>query len=400
MMTALKRLNAARSINTDIINWRRHLHQIPEIGQSLPKTVAYVSSVLTSLGIEHDRHFVNGNGIVATIKGTKTPNTSRVLAIRADMDGLPIQEETNLPFQSTNQYMHACGHDGHTAVLLGTAALLSTHTDHFSGAVKLIFQPAEEGPGGAQPMIDEGVLHNPTVTRIIGVHQGAISSEPTTALFNVKSGPLMASADVFTITITGVGYHGAYPEFSQDPIVAASQLITAIQTIKSRHISATQPSVISITSVTGGSNHNIIPCQVTLEGTVRTLDESVRQDIKQHLARICAGIGSALNVHCHLDYTDMYPVLVNDDVVTTETAHALTQLFGDTHVHHLTQPLMGGEDMACFLHEVPGTYFFMHNPGLIDGIFHGHHHPKFDIDESKLHLCTAAFVHIALDYLS
>lgn len=392
-------LAETRQIESDIIQWRRALHQIPELGLELPQTVGFVTHILDKLEVTYDDSYVNGNAIVATIVGTKNAPSERVLAIRADMDGLPIKEETGLAFSSINDNMHACGHDGHTAVLLGVAKLLQAHRDQFSGTVKLLFQPGEESPGGAQPMIDEGVMENPTVTRVIGAHQGAISPE-STGSFNLKSGPLMAAPDIFSIEITGQGYHGAYPESSHDPIAALGQLITAIQTIKSRNIPAIEPAVISITRVQGGTNHNIIPERVFVEGTVRTLNEAVRQRIKDRLKQICLGVGATMDLDCNLTYTDMYPALINDDQVTEDVYHSLAELFSETHLNRLENPLMGGEDMACFLQQAPGTYFFIHNPGIIDGKFHGHHHPKFDIDESKLHLAVAAFIKITLDYLN
>ena len=189
-------LAETRQIESDIIQWRRALHQIPELGLELPQTVGFVTRILDKLEVTYDDSYVNGNAIVATIAGTKNMASERVLAIRADMDGLPIKEETGLAFSSINDNMHACGHDGHTAVLLGVAKLLQAHRDQFSGTVKLLFQPGEESPGGAQPMIDEGVMENPTVTRVIGAHQGAISPE-STGTFNLKSGPLMAAPDIF-----------------------------------------------------------------------------------------------------------------------------------------------------------------------------------------------------------
>ncbi|MGX7358606.1 M20 metallopeptidase family protein [Dolosigranulum pigrum] len=399
-MNSTQILNKAIQIESQVIDWRRSLHQIPEIGLNLPKTVAFVCQQLDDIGIPYDSTFVNGNAIVALIHGTKLPQSEQVLAIRADMDALPIKEETGLPFQSTNGNMHACGHDGHTAVLLGTAKLLYENRHKFNGTVKLLFQPGEEGPGGAQPMIDEGALLNPTVTRIIGSHQGGVSEGTLNTTFNLKPGPLAASVDTFDIDIIGKGYHGAYPEGSHDPIVAAGHLITSIQTIRSRDLSGLDSAVISLTQLEGGINYNIIPEKVHLKGTIRTFDPTVRQYIKNRLQEICSGLGQMMNVKCHLVCHDKYPTLVNDKDVTHETMLSLIELFEDSLVGELEHPFMGGEDMACFLNEVPGTFFFIHNPGFIEGKFHGHHSPKFDIDESKLYLSVAAFVKLTVDYLT
>ena len=227
-MSQLNAVELAKEVEADIIQWRRDLHQIPELGLVLPQTVAYVKNVLDGLGIEYDASYVNGNGIVALIHGKKSElNSDKVLAFRADMDGLPINEATGLAFSSLNQNMHACGHDGHTAMLLGAAKILQENRDQFSGTIKLIFQPGEEYPGGAEPMIQEGTMLNPKVTRVMGFHQGQIDPKVPTRTIAYKEGPIMASMDRFLIEVNGKGYHGAYPEESQDPIAATGELINS-----------------------------------------------------------------------------------------------------------------------------------------------------------------------------
>lgn len=388
----------AKEVENKMIEWRRALHQIPELGLELPQTVAYVSGVLGEMGISYDASYVNGNGIVALIHGTKA-ESEKVLGMRADMDALPIKEETGLSFSSLNDNMHACGHDSHAAMLLGAAKILQENRDKFSGTVKLLFQPGEEYPGGAEPMIKEGAMQNPTVTRVIGFHAGHIEPKMATGKIAYKKGPMMASMDRFLIEINGKGYHGAYPENSRDPIAAAGQLITALQTIKSRNVKAVNPAVVSITRVEGGFNQNIIPDKVELEGTVRTFNDETRAFIHQKIDQIAQGIGAALDVECVVTYDYKYPPVNNNPEVTMELADTLERIFPGQMVQ-LAEPLMGGEDFAFYLYEAPGTFMFLSNPGYIEGEFHGHHHPKFDVDESMFYMGTAAFVEAALTYLN
>lgn len=398
-MSQLNAIKLAQAVETEMIKWRRQLHQIPELGLELPRTVAHVTSILEELGIEYDASYVNGNAIVALIHGTKeTVDNSKVLAFRADMDGLPILEETGLPFSSTNENMHACGHDGHTAMLLGAAKILNENRDQFSGTVKLLLQPGEEYPGGAEPMIREGAMENPKVTRVMGFHQGHIDPKLAKGTIAYKEGAMMASMDRFLIEINGKGYHGAYPENSQDPIAAAGQLITALQTIKGRNVKAVNPAVVSITRVQGGFNQNIIPDKVELEGTVRALNDETREFIHKKIEQIAHGIGAAMDVECVVTYDYKYPPVTNDALVTAEVVHSLETIFPGQLVE-IEDPLMGGEDFAYYLYEAPGTFLFLSNPADIEGQFHGHHHAKFDVDESLFYMATASFVQVALDYL-
>ncbi len=399
-MSQLNAVELAKEVEADIVQWRRDLHQIPELGLVLPQTVAYVKNVLAGLGIEYDASYVNGNGIVALIHGKKAElNSDKVLAFRADMDGLPISEATGLAFSSLNQNMHACGHDGHTAMLLGAAKILQENRDQFAGTIKLIFQPGEEYPGGAEPMIQEGAMLNPKVTRVMGFHQGQIDPKVPKGTIAYKEGPIMASMDRFLIEVNGKGYHGAYPEESQDPIAAAGQLINALQTIKSRNVKAVNPAVVSITRVQGGFNQNIIPDKVELEGTVRALNDETREFIHKKIEQIAHGIGAALDVECVVTYDYKYPPVTNDAQVTTEVVNSLEEIFPNQLVE-VEEPLMGGEDYAYYLYEAPGTFLFLSNPSDIEGQFHGHHHAKFDVDESLFYMATASFVKVALDYLN
>lgn len=380
------------------ISLRRDLHLIPELALELPQTVAYVKGQLDEMGVPYQADFIQGNGIVATIRGLKEASNDKTIALRADMDALPIKEETGLPFSSKNDNMHACGHDGHTAMLLTAVKILMANRQAFSGTVKCIFQPGEEYPGGAKLMVEEGVLEG--VDCIYGFHIGQLDPKMTSGQIGFCPGPMMASMDRFLITITGKGNHGAYPEDSRDPIAAGGQLITALQTIKSRNINTLKPCVLSITRVQSGFNQNIIPNTFELEGTVRTFDNQVRHQVHKRMEEIAQGIGLAMSVDCKVDYDYKYPALINDEKAAAFAKSSLAELFPASSLVDLEHPLMSSEDFASYLEKVPGAFLYLSNPREIDGKFHGHHHPQFDIDESKLHLGVQAFVKLALDYLS
>lgn len=395
METTYDPIELAKSVEEEMIKWRRELHQFPELGLELPKTSQYVQDRLMELDIPFHT-LVDGNAVVGLIEGS---GEGPVLAIRADMDGLPIKENTGLEFASTNGNMHACAHDAHTAMLLGAAKILNNIKEYLNGAVKLIFQPAEEFPGGAKPMLDEGAFENPKVDHIIGLHAGLLDPTIPEGTISTRKNEFMASMDRFQINIRGNGSHGAYPEESQDPIAASGQIITAIQTIKSRNIKATNPVVLSITRVEGGHNYNIIPDNVELEGTVRTFDNNMREFVHEKLSQIASGVAGAIGVEAEVVYDYKYPPVLNDPAFTDRVVASFKEIFPEDTIVESKEPLMGGEDFAYYLEKVPGTFFFLNNPGKIDGKFHGHHHEKFDLDESKFYMGTAAFLKVALDLL-
>lgn len=354
----------------DLIRWRRDLHQIPELGLELPQTSAYVKQVLTDLGLTYDDHYLQGNGLSVLIEGQKAGEVSqKVMGLRADMDGLPIEEATDLAFAASNHCMHACGHDGHTAILLTVAKFLQEHRHLFAGKVKLIFQPGEEYPGGAKPMIDQGVLESPQVTRLLGFHIGHLDPSIPAGKISYRVGPFMASMDRFSMTIRGRGYHGAYPENAHDPIIAANHIISAIQTIKSRNLKATESAVISVTHIEGGVNQNIIPDTVFLEGTVRTINFQQQQFIAQRLQEIGQGTALMFDLDCQVQYDYKYPVLINDQEATEETVAVLSNTLGSDQIVETQAPLMGGEDFAFYGQVVPSCFLFLANPGLIEGAF-------------------------------
>lgn len=389
-------IKEVKAIEKDIINWRRDLHQIPEIGLDLPKTVNYVCEELDKMGIEYYT-LVNGNAIVGLIKGTEEGNT---IGLRADMDGLPIQEETGLSFSSTNNNMHACGHDAHTAILLGAAKVLNNNRDKFKGNIKLLFQPAEESPGGAMPMIQEGALENPKVHAVMGLHVGKISEDIPKGNIGICYGNLMAAADIINIKIIGKGAHGAYPELSVDPIVVAAELIMSVQTIISRETKSTDPAVLSICKIQGGTNHNIIPDFVELKGTVRTLNNETRNRIAKRIEEITKGITEAHGASYEYTYDFKYPPVINDRDFTVDFVESAKKILPEEEITEITIPIMGGEDMSYFLEKVPGTFFFLTNLKEVDGLYYGHHNSKFDIDEQLFWKGSSLLVQAAIDYLN
>lgn len=383
-----------KKYENDIIKWRRDLHQIPEIGLDLPNTVSYVSKVLDSFGLDY-KYFVNGNALVATIEGDQKGKT---IALRADMDALPIIEETNLDFSSKNENMHACGHDGHTAMLLGAAKYLINNKSRIKGKVKLLFQPGEEGYGGANIMVNEAVLKNPDVDAIFGIHNGNISPGIESGKIGFKEGKMMASSDTFRIKVKGKGGHGAIPSETIDPILIASEIIIALQSIVSRELKSSNPAVISTCIFNAGTAKNIIPDFAEIEGTVRALDEETRQFIAKRIKNISNSIANMRRGDVDIEYNFLYPALNNDEKFTKMAKSIAEELFpGDTF--NIEKAIMGAEDMSFFLQEIPGTFALLQNPGLIDDNYYPHHHPKFDIDEKYLYKGAKLLVEVAISYL-
>jgi amidohydrolase len=391
----IKVLDEVKKIESDIISWRRDLHQIPELGLILPKTTKYIKDRLDEMGIEYYT-LVDGNAIVGLIRGGQAGKT---IALRADIDALPIKEETGLPFASAHGCMHACGHDAHASMLLGAAKILNTNKDKLKGNVKLLFQPGEEYPGGALPMIEQGALENPKVDAVLGLHAGAISKDVEKGKIGVSYGPMMASMDRILIKIKGKGSHGAYPELSVDPISVAAELISTLQRIISREKKAIDPAVLSVCRIHGGFNQNIIPDEVELEGTVRTVNNETRQMIAKRIDEITKGITSAMRAEYELQYDFKYPPLINSEEFTKFFVESAKGIISEEDIFEIKYPVMGGEDMAFFLEKVPGTFFFLSNLKEVDDVAYPHHSSKFDIDESIFYKGTALLVQAAVDFL-
>lgn len=381
-----------KDLQDKMVIWRRALHQIPELGNHLPQTSAYVKSVLNEHAIPYVC-YLNGSGIVATLKGH---HAGKTVMLRADMDALQIPEETGLPFASKNGYMHACGHDGHTAMALGAAVYLKEH-NAFAGTVKIIFQPGEEYPGGALPMIEEGALEG--VDAIFGLHEGWLSKELPQGTVGFRPGPMMASMDRFLIKIKGVGGHGAKPEQTNDPILIGSEIVMALQRLSSREVRAVDPVIVSVCRFTGGFNQNIIPSEVELEGTVRALNQKIREFLARRIGEIAKAIASAYGAEIEFTYDYKYPALVNDEAMCALARKSCVELFGEAAVYDMENPIMGGEDFSEYLLRVPGSFMFISNPGEVDGEIYPHHHCKFDIDESYFTNGSSLLVQCALNYL-
>ena len=388
-------LEEVKKIESQIISWRRDLHKMPELGLELPNTSRYVQAQLSQMGIEYHT-LVEGNAIVGIIKGSEEGKT---IALRADMDALPIREETGLPFASDNGSMHACGHDAHTAILLGAAKLLNENRDRLKGNVKLFFQPGEEYPGGALPMIKEGAMENPKVDAVLGLHNGSISKDVEKGKIGVSYGAMMASMDRILIKIKGKGSHGAYPEQSIDPISTSAEVISALQRIVSREVKAIDPAVLSITRINGGFNQNIIPDEVEMEGTVRAVNPETRNFIARRIEEVTKGITSAMRAECEVQYDFKYPPLINSKSFTESFVESAKKVISKEDIFEMKDPVMGGEDMAYFLEKAPGTYFFLSNPKEVDGEIYSPHNTKFDVDETTRQTGSSLFVQAVFDFL-
>jgi len=388
-------IKSAKRVEESIINWRRDLHQIPEIGLNLEQTSQYVIKQLEKMGIEYRKN-IGVSGIVGLIKGDKP---GRTIALRADMDALPIKEETGLPFASKNGNMHACGHDAHTAILLGAAKVLNENKDKIKGNVKLIFQPAEEGPGGAKPMIEDGALKEPKVDAIMGLHVGNLTENSKEGSIMISYNNMMACLDRFKLKLIGKGCHGAYPETGVDPIVMAGYFISNVQSIISRELSPTDPAVVTIGKINGGFAYNIIPDSVELEGTVRAVDQKVRENIAKRIEDFAKGISETMRGTYEYEYVFGYPPLVNDKEFTKDFIESAKKIIPEEDIVEMKKPAMGGEDMAYFLNEVPGTFFFMSTPRAVNGEYYPHHNSKFDINEEILWKGAALLIQGAMDYL-
>lgn len=385
----------AKSVQEDVIIWRRDLHRIPEVGLELPETAKYISKRLEEMGIPHQNH-IGGSGIVGLIEGAQPGKT---IALRADMDALPIVEETALPFASTNGNMHACGHDAHAAMLLGTAKVLNDNRDKLKGNVKLIFQAAEEGPGGAKPMLNEGAFENPKVEGVLGLHIGSLTEDSKNGEVLVSYGSMMACLDRFKMTIKGKGCHGAYPHDGIDPISIAAQVISNVQTIISREVSPTDPGVITFGMIKGGSQYNIIPDEVVVEGTVRAVDQKVREYLASRLKDISTHVTEGMRGAVAIEYVFGYPPVVNHPEITKQFVASAKKIVNEDEIIEMKKPVMGGEDIAYFLNEVPGTFFFLNSLMPIEGKVYPHHNSKFALNEAIFERGVALMTQAVVDWL-
>ena len=392
-----------------VIAWRRDIHANPELGNREFRTGKLVADHLRAIGIDEIHEQVAYTGVVGVLKGGKP---GPCVALRADMDALPVIEETDVPFKSVVRSewngvpcgaMHACGHDTHVAILMGVAEILAGMRDQIAGTVKFIFQPAEEMPpigekGGAKLMIEEGCLENPTVDAIFGLH---ITSKMHAGEIGYRPGPFMASADQFRIFIRGNQTHGAQPWSGVDPIVVGSQVVLGLQTIVARRMNLTQePSVVTVGSFQAGNRSNIIPDEAKMEGTVRAFNESHRDDIHAFIEKITTMIAESGGAKAHVHIERGYPVTINDEALTAWAVPVMKRVIGDAHVN-LTVKTCGAEDFSFFQQKVPGLFFNIGcTPSNQDCKYApSNHSPRFYVDESGLKVGVKALTTLALDWL-
>ena len=382
-----------RNLQQSLVEWRRKLHQKPELAFQEQITAEFVKRKLEQWNIPCQTEIAK-TGIVATIAGDRP---GKVLAIRADMDALPIQEANEVAYRSQHEgKMHACGHDGHTAIALGTAYYLSQHRD-WAGTVKIIFQPAEEGPGGAKPMIEAGVLRNPNVDAIIGLH---LWNNLPLGTVGVRPGALMAAVECFRATILGKGGHGAMPDQTVDSIVVASQIINALQTIVSRNVKPLDAAVVTVGELHAGTALNVIADSAKMSGTIRYFNPELENLIRERLKAIIANICQMHGAEYELDHWRLYPPTINDRDIA-ELVRSVASDVVETPVGVVPEcQTMGGEDMSFFLNEVPGCYFFLGSANPAKGLAYPHHHPRFDFDETALGMGVEMFVRCVEKFLA
>lgn len=376
----------------EVIAWRRHLHANPELSFQEEKTAQFVYDTLQSFGnLELSRP--TKTSVMARLIGNQP---GRVVAIRADMDALPIQEENTFAFASKNPgVMHACGHDGHTAMLLGTAKILSKLRDQIKGEVRFLFQHAEElSPGGAEEMVQAGVMDGVDV--VIGTH---LWSPLEVGKIGIVYGPMMAAPDRFFIRIHGKGGHAALPHQTIDAIAIGAQVVTNLQYIVSRNTDPLEPLVVSVTQFVAGTTHNIIPGSVEIQGTVRSFDETLRKNVPKLMERIIKGITEAHGATYEFEFEYGYRPVINNDEVTRVIEETVREVFGKEAVDHM-KPNMIGEDFSAFMQKAPGSFFYVGAGNKEKGIIYPHHHPRFTIDEDALEIGVRLFVHAALKLLA
>ncbi|MFC5703877.1 M20 family metallopeptidase [Cohnella faecalis] len=381
-------MDAAKKLEPRLIAFRRDLHENPELSLEETETAAKVAAFLRSIGLSPKLE-VGGHGVIADVVGS-TPGPT--IALRADMDALPIMEETGLPFASNRPgIMHACGHDAHTAIVLGAASILVERKERLAGTVRLLFQGAEEINAGAKAMIRDGALDG--VDEIYGLH-----NLPTLAvgMAATRKGPLMGSVDRIELTLEGRGAHGAIPDQGADPIVAAAAVISGLQTIVSREVSPFSPVVVTIGSIHAGQANNVIPHRAEMTGTVRAFDPAVRRQLPDRLRRIAVRIAEAHRCEAELRYIEQVPVLVSEDGCLAHAQRTIDWLLGAER-HAEAAPTLAGEDFSVYLESVPGCFFWLGSgPSDRAEDAYGLHHPKFDIQEEALAVGSAALASIAL----
>src|SRR5215472_16997859 len=384
-------INRVAEFHAEMAQWRRQIHAHPETAFEEHQTAALVAELLESFGVSVERGIAR-TGVVGTLKGSPG---DRAIALRADMDALQVGEGNDLPYASRHPgRMHACGHDGHTAMLLGAAKHLA-ETRNFAGTIHFIFQPAEENEGGARLMIEEGVLERHPVEAVYGMHNWP---ELPVGQFAVRPGPMMAAFDIFEITIKGRGGHAALPNLAVDPIVAAAQVVTGLQTITSRSLHPLDSAVVSVTQAHGGDTWNVIPETVVLRGTSRAFSRSVQDQIEAAMRRVAEGACRACGAEAQLRYERRYPPTLNAPAETEAAARAAGAIVGDSNVKRDPVPSMASEDFAFFLERKPGAYIWIGNgTAATGGLLHN---PHYDFNDAVLPIGASYWVQLAESVLA
>lgn len=381
-------LNRVAEMHAEITSWRHDLHAHPELLYDVHRTAGTVADKLRSFGCDEVVTGIGRTGVVGVIRGQRGDRNvpSRTIGLRADMDALPIAEETNVPYQSRAPgLMHACGHDGHTAMLLGAAKYLA-ETRNFAGTAVVIFQPAEEGGGGGRAMVEDGLLERFAVEEVFGMHN---TPGLPVGHFAIRKGPIMASADRLRIEIEGLGGHAAKPHLAVDPVLVGAQIVNQIQSIVSRNTDPLDAAVVSITLFQAGNTDNVIPQNALLRGTARSLSARVRDILEQRLQEIVEGTARAHGATAKLTYKRDYPVTINHERQTAFAAAVATDVVGRDRVDTDTRPMMGAEDFSFMLNKRPGSYIFVGN-----GNSAGLHHPAYNFDDDAIPVGTSYWVRL------
>ena len=388
--------NEVISIKDEIIKLRRNFHMNPELGFEEYETSKFIKEYLDKEGISYESYAKTG--VCGIIRGDLEEKKDRVIGLRSDIDALPIEENNKCEYISTVKgKMHACGHDGHAAILLGVAKILNRNRELFGGTIKLIFEPAEETIGGARYMIEEGVLTDPNVDIMCGLH---LDENINCGQVQVKFGAVNAASNPFKVEVMGVGGHGAYPSSAIDPIVISSNIINALQNIVSREVNPLNSAVITVGSIHGGTGANIIPEKVTLTGVIRTLNSEDRQLVTRRVDEIAKGIGLTLRGKVKIEIEESYPMLINDKNSVNKLRNAAIKVIGEENVLEQEYPHMGVESFAYFANEIPSVFYFLGCRNEEKGIIHPAHSSLFDIDEDALMIGVAIQCQMVLDYLT
>lgn len=381
------------NFNEELIEIRKYFHQYPELGFKEYKTSQRIVNMLTKWGVEVKR--VEETGVVGLLRG-KTPG--RTIALRADIDALPIEERTNVEFSSKHKgIMHACGHDGHITICLGAAKILSEIKDELKGNVKFIFQPAEEEAKGAKRLVGKGVLENPRVDAILGLH---IWPEIEKGTVGIRKGSIMSAADKFNIKLIGKGGHGAIPNMTVDPIVGASQIVLALQTLVSREINPCDSLVISNCMFHGGDSFNIIPNEVILSGTTRYHNSKVGKNLSNRMEELISSIAKAMRCDYEFEYSYLFPITINDDNFVKFFENVAVKIVGQENVLYLDYPSMAAEDFSYYLNNVPGTLFFLGTKNEDNEYNKPLHHPEYIFDEKILSVGVELFCNTVVKFLN